>query len=53
MALGISVPKYWGRLMARVIGQGPTEKLLQFAVMLSPEEAKEVGGVGGWVGAGE
>eukprot|EP00887_Chlorella_sp_A99_P007966 scaffold12.g7966.t1 len=59
VALGISVPKYWGRLMARVIGQGPTEKLLQagliawitralsvateFAVMLTPEEAQEVG----------
>lgn len=43
VALGISVPKYWGILMQRAVGQGPAEKLLQFAVMSSPEEAKELG----------
>lgn len=43
VALGISVPKMWAGLMARIIGVGPAEKLLQFAVMLAPEEAKELG----------
>ena len=43
MALGISVPKMWAGLMARIIGVGPAEKLLQFAVMLGPAEAKQLG----------
>ena len=43
VALGIAVPKYWARLMARVVGQGPAERLLQFAVMLTPEEARRAG----------
>jgi enoyl-CoA hydratase/carnithine racemase len=43
VALGISVPKYWGLLMQRIVGAGPAEKLLQFAVMATPEEAKELG----------
>ncbi|EFN55461.1 hypothetical protein CHLNCDRAFT_133803 [Chlorella variabilis] len=43
VALGISVPKMWAGLMARIIGIGPAERLLQFAVMLQPEAAKEVG----------
>jgi len=43
VALGISVPKFWGALMQRVVGVGPAEKLLQFAVMANPDEAKELG----------
>jgi len=43
VALGISVPKFWGILMQRVVGIGQGEKLLQFAVMVNPEEAKELG----------
>ncbi|KAL4526216.1 hypothetical protein Ndes2437B_g07471 [Nannochloris sp. 'desiccata'] len=42
VALGISVPKYWGLLMQRIVGSGPAEKLLQFAVMATPDEAKEL-----------
>lgn len=43
VALGISVPKYWGMLMARTVGNGPAEKLLQFAKMPSSTRAKEMG----------
>ena len=43
VALGISVPKYWGMLMQRTIGVGPAEKLLQFASMLDPAQAKSLG----------
>lgn len=43
VALGISVPKFWGMLMQRVVGTGAAEKLLQFAVMVTPDEAKELG----------
>ena len=43
VALGISVPKFWGMLMQRVVGIGAAEKLLQFAVMVTPGEAKELG----------
>lgn len=43
VALGISVPKYWGMLMQNTVGAGPAEKLLQFAVMVAPDEAKELG----------
>ena len=43
VALGISVPKFWGALMQRVVGPGTAEKLLQFAVMATPDEAKEMG----------
>jgi Delta3-Delta2-enoyl-CoA isomerase len=42
-ALGISVPKFWGILMQRAIGVGPAEKLLQFAIMATPDEAKRWG----------
>ncbi|GAB4823529.1 hypothetical protein N2152v2_010575 [Parachlorella kessleri] len=42
-ALGISVPKFWGKMMQRHVGEGPADKLLQFAVMLSPAEAKALG----------
>ena len=41
-AIGISVPLYWARLMARVIGQGPAERLCQFASLVSPQDAKQV-----------
>ena len=41
-AIGISVPLFWARLMARVIGQGPAERLCQFASLVSPQEAKQV-----------
>ena len=37
------MPKMWAGLMARIIGAGPAERLLQFAVMLPPNEAKAVG----------
>lgn len=37
VALGITVPLYWGRVMARVIGQGPAERLCQFAALISPQ----------------
>ncbi|KAK9816888.1 hypothetical protein WJX72_006737 [[Myrmecia] bisecta] len=43
VAVGISVPLFWSRLMARVIGDGPAERLCQFAVFLSPQQAKQVG----------
>jgi enoyl-CoA hydratase/carnithine racemase len=43
VALGISVPKFWGLLMQQAVGVGPADKLLQFAVMVSPAEAKEMG----------
>ncbi len=39
VALGITVPKYWCALMARTVGQGPAEKLVQGAVMLAPAAA--------------
>ena len=43
VALGIHVPKYWGRLMERTIGSGPAGRLLQFATLLSSEDAKQIG----------
>ncbi|PSC74629.1 enoyl hydratase isomerase [Micractinium conductrix] len=43
VALGISVPKMWARLMARLVGQGAAERLLQNAAMLSPGEARAAG----------
>lgn len=43
VALGIAVPKMWAALMARLVGQGPAEKLLQFAAMLKPAEARRLG----------
>lgn len=38
--LGISVPKYWGLLMARTVGVGQAERLLQFGRMLKVQEAQ-------------
>ncbi|KAK9843818.1 hypothetical protein WJX81_007504 [Elliptochloris bilobata] len=43
VAIGISVPLYWARLMARVIGQSAAERLCQFASLVGPQEAKELG----------
>lgn len=43
VALGIPVPAYWAQLMVRTIGQRPAEKLLQFGVMSSAEEALKLG----------
>lgn len=42
MAIGISVPLYWGRLMARIINPKTAEHLCKFAVLLSPKEAAAV-----------
>lgn len=43
VAIGISVPLYWGRLMARVIDAKTAEHLCKFAVLLPPDEAAKVG----------
>ena len=43
VAIGISVPLYWGRLMARVIGDKQAEHLCKNAALLSPSEALKVG----------
>ncbi len=42
MAIGISVPLYWGRLMAQVIGNKQAEHLCKNAALLSPSEALTV-----------
>ncbi len=42
VAIGISVPLFWARLMARVVGQATAERLCQFASLVGPREAKEV-----------
>jgi 3,2-trans-enoyl-CoA isomerase len=36
--LGISVPAVWMKLMATLIGQGKTDKLTQFGVMVDARE---------------
>lgn len=43
VALGISVPKYWGKLMERTVGSGKAEKMLQFARLLKTQDAHECG----------
>uniref|UniRef100_A0A6B2LPV6 Uncharacterized protein n=1 Tax=Arcella intermedia TaxID=1963864 RepID=A0A6B2LPV6_9EUKA len=43
VALGLPVPKLWIDLMTKTVGQGQSEKLLKFAKMLTPTEAKQVG----------
>ncbi|BDA42694.1 Enoyl-CoA delta isomerase 1, mitochondrial [Coccomyxa sp. Obi] len=43
VAIGISVPLYWGRLMARIIDPKTAEHLCKFAVLLPPKEAAAVG----------
>jgi 3,2-trans-enoyl-CoA isomerase len=42
-ALGISVPPYWVKLMVSVIGQGKTDKLVQFAQMVPAKECLQIG----------
>ena len=42
VAIGISVPLYWGRLMARLVGQKAAEHLCKFALLLSPQDALQV-----------
>lgn len=43
VALGISVPDYWGRLMCKIVGHRTGEKLLMTAKMLDSDEALRVG----------
>jgi 3,2-trans-enoyl-CoA isomerase len=43
VALGIPVPVYWARLMAKVVGQAAAEKLCLNATLASPQQALEVG----------
>lgn len=43
VALGISVPPFWARLMANVIGNGPAERLCLTAAVISPQEALKLG----------
>ncbi|KAK9803498.1 hypothetical protein WJX73_009399 [Symbiochloris irregularis] len=43
VALGIAVPKFWARLMTRLIGQGKADRLMLSAHMPSPSEALSVG----------
>ncbi len=42
-ALGIPVPEYWAKLMARTIGQRPAERLLPYGLMPSAQEALAIG----------
>lgn len=42
VAIGISVPLYWGRLMARIVGDRVAESLCSFARLVSPQEALKV-----------
>ena len=42
VAIGISVPLYWGRLMAQVVGDKQAEHLCKNAALLSPSEALKV-----------
>lgn len=41
--LGIPVPKFWGLLMAKVVGQKAADKLLLTGKMVTPQEAKALG----------
>lgn len=43
VAIGIPVPAYWAKLMVRTIGQRQAEKILQFGLMPSAEEALQIG----------
>jgi Delta3-Delta2-enoyl-CoA isomerase len=43
VALGISVPKFWGQLMEKTIGSGKAQKILQFATLLKSKDAYEAG----------
>jgi len=46
VALGIPVPEYWAKLMARTVGQYTAEQILEFGVMCNAEEALAHGLVG-------
>eukprot|EP00298_Acanthocystis_sp_HF-20_P017824 c2183_g1_i1.p1 GENE.c2183_g1_i1~~c2183_g1_i1.p1 ORF type:complete len:284 (+),score=137.52 c2183_g1_i1:66-854(+) len=41
--LGIIPPKWWGKVMERLVGYGKSEKLLMHSVMLNAEQAKAIG----------
>lgn len=41
--LGIPVPKFWGLLMTRLVGQKAADKLLLTGKMVTPQEAKTLG----------
>ena len=43
VALGISVPAKWAGLMSNTIGQGKAEQMLEFAKLVSPQEALQIG----------
>lgn len=43
VALGISVPAMWAVLMSNTIGQGKTEQMLEFAKLVTPQEALQIG----------
>lgn len=42
VAIGISVPLFWGRLMARIVGDRVAQNLCSFARLVSPQEALKV-----------
>ena len=42
VAIGISVPLYWGCLMARIVGDRVAESFCSFARLVSPQEALKV-----------
>ena len=43
VALGISVPAMWAILMSNTIGQGKAEQMLEFAKLVTPQEALQIG----------
>lgn len=43
VALGIPVPRMWGRLLARVVGQAASERLCLSASLVKPARALELG----------
>ena len=43
VAIGISVPAYWIKLMTSIIGQGKADKMCQYARMIGADEAIKVG----------
>jgi Delta3-Delta2-enoyl-CoA isomerase len=43
VAIGITVPAYWIKVMIGIIGQGKTDKLTQYARSVGAEEALKIG----------
>ena len=43
VAIGISVPGYWIKLMTSIIGQGKADKMCQYARMIGADEALKIG----------